>query len=102
LSHKQTFREALSPTATRVIIADGDDLHVGVEVDGDAMRDTASLLREMNDAAPLHTDLRLAAIIPQDVVERSFTEGWFHDRAAWKAWANDPQHRDLRVWGGEL
>jgi hypothetical protein len=29
-------------------------------------------------------------------------EGWFHDKKAWKRWANDPNNRDFRVWKGRL
>jgi len=102
MSHKQTFREAFSPTARNVTIVDGDDLHIGVEVNAGALRESAKALRDLNDHEPLHKDMRLAAIIPEDVLQRSYQEGWFNDRRAWKRWANDPDHRDFRVWEGQL
>jgi hypothetical protein len=47
-------------------------------------------------------DFRLAAVIPQTVLDQAMIEGWFHDKKAWKAWANDPNNRDFRVWKGRL
>jgi hypothetical protein len=47
-------------------------------------------------------DFRLAAVIPQTVLTQAMNEGWFHDKKAWKRWANDPNNRDFRVWKGRL
>jgi hypothetical protein len=47
-------------------------------------------------------DFRLAAVIPQTVLDQAMLEGWFHDKKAWKRWANDPNNRDFRVWKGRL
>lgn len=47
-------------------------------------------------------DFRLAAVIPMTVLTQAMNEGWFHDKAKWKAWANDPSNRDFRVWKGRL
>lgn len=47
-------------------------------------------------------DFRHAAYIPESEINRSFTEGWFHDREAWKRWANDPDNRQYRTWKGRL
>lgn len=47
-------------------------------------------------------DFRLAAVIPQTVLNQAMLEGWFHDKQAWKKWANDPNNRDFRVWKGRL
>lgn len=47
-------------------------------------------------------DFRHAAFIPDVVLERAFREGWFHDRAAWKRWANDPANAGFRTWKGRL
>lgn len=41
--------------------------------------------------------MRLEAMIPIDVLNRSFREGWFSDKDAWKRWANDPGNRIFRV-----
>lgn len=53
------------------------------------------------DEAP-GKDFRLAAVIPQTVLDQAFNEGWFHDKKAWKRWANDPDNAAFRVWGGRL
>lgn len=55
----------------------------------------------LSDEAP-GKDFRLAAVIPQTVLDQAMLEGWFHDKKAWKAWANDPANRDFRVWKGRL
>jgi hypothetical protein len=47
-------------------------------------------------------DFRLAAVIPQTVLTQAMNEGWFHDKKAWKRWANDPDNADFRVWKGRL
>ena len=47
-------------------------------------------------------DFRLAAVIPQTVLDQALIDGWFHDKKAWKRWANDPNNRDFRVWKGRL
>lgn len=41
--------------------------------------------------------MRLEAMIPVDVLNRSYREGWFHDKEAWKRWANDQSNRIFRV-----
>ena len=51
---------------------------------------------------PPGQDFRHAAFIPDVVLERAFREGWFHDRAAWKRWANDPANAGFRTWRGRL
>ena len=57
--------------------------------------------RIVADAAP-GREFRHAAFVPEAVLNRAFLEGWFHDPAAWKKWANDPANRDYRTWGGRL
>jgi len=47
-------------------------------------------------------DFRHAAYIPESELNRAFTEGWFHDPAAWKRWANDPANREYRTWKGRM
>ena len=53
------------------------------------------------DAAP-GADFRHAAFIPEAVLNQAFIEGWFHDPAAWKRWANDPANAMFRTWRGRL
>ena len=49
-----------------------------------------------------HKDFRHAAYIPDSELNRAFIEGWFHDPAAWKRWANDPANACYRTWAGRL
>ncbi len=51
---------------------------------------------------PPDKDFRHAAYIPDSELNRAFTEGWFHDKAAWKRWANDPANACYRSWPGRL
>lgn len=47
-------------------------------------------------------DFRHAAYIPETVLNQAMVEGWLHDRAAWKKWANDPANACYRTWNGRL
>lgn len=51
---------------------------------------------------PPGKDFRHVAFIPEAVINQAMCEGWFHDEAAWKKWANDPDNRALRTHGGRL
>lgn len=51
---------------------------------------------------PQSKDFKHVAIIPQEVLNQAMLEGWFHDKARWKAWANDPDNRAFRVTEGRL
>lgn len=44
-----------------------------------------------------HDGMRLEAVIPAHVMRRAYVEGWFHDEARWRRWANDPANRAFRV-----
>lgn len=52
--------------------------------------------------SPPGKDFRHAAYIPDPVLDQAFNEGWFHDPAAWKRWANDPANEIYRTWKGRL
>lgn len=68
------------------------------------VEDTGPLLQAASIMAdqPPGAEFRHAAYIPQHVLNRAFREGWFHDRAAWKRWANDPDNAKFRTWKGRL
>lgn len=51
---------------------------------------------------PPGKDFRHAAFVPKSVLDQAFNEGWFHDKAAWKRWANDPANAEFRTWKGRL
>lgn len=52
------------------------------------------------DKPPL--DMRRVALIPKTELDRAFIEGWFHDQAAWKRWANDPANACYRTTKGTI
>lgn len=58
----------------------------------------ASLLSEQKPSK----DFTRVALIPHDVLNRAFLEGWFHDETAWKRWANDPENRCFRTTEGTI
>jgi hypothetical protein len=90
----------LVPAARRKIVyheADGRTL-IETRQDVEPILDAAKVLA---DEAP-GKDFRHAAFIPDVVLDRAFREGWFHDAAAWKRWANDPANRGYRTWPGRL
>lgn len=47
-------------------------------------------------------DFRHVAFIPDTVLNQAYIEGWFHDKKAWKKWANDPANACFRTWKGRL
>ena len=52
------------------------------------------------DSPPL--DMRRVALIPDEILNQAFAEGWFHDEAAWKKWANDPANACYRTCAGSI
>jgi len=67
-------------------------------------QDVAHIVRaaEIMSDQPPGKDFRHAAFIPEAVLDQSFLEGWFHDKLAWKKWANDPENAKYRTWKGRL
>jgi hypothetical protein len=57
--------------------------------------------KAMSEVTP-GKDMRHAAFIPKTVLDQAFNEGWFHDKKAWKRWANDPANACFRTWPGRL
>lgn len=47
-------------------------------------------------------DFRHVACVPINVIERAHREGWYHDKAKWKAWMNDPDNKAFRTWPGHV
>lgn len=52
------------------------------------------------DNPPL--EMRRVALIPEEVLNQAFNEGWFHDEAAWKKWANNPANACFRTTKGTI
>ena len=42
------------------------------------------------------------ALIPDEVLNRAMLEGWFHDKAKWRQWVNDPDNARFRITAGRL
>jgi hypothetical protein len=98
----------VSKSALLDLVADSRRATLFHEEDGrtwvETRQDVAPIVaaaRIVADAAP-GREFRHAAFVPEAVLNRAFLEGWFHDPAAWKKWANDPANRDYRTWGGLL
>lgn len=75
-----------------------DDLLVKTFENCEPIIEKAKMLSEMSPGK----EFRHAAIIPKHVLDKSMREGWFHDKAKWKAWANDPANKAFRTWPGRL
>jgi hypothetical protein len=90
----------LVPAARRQTIWHEEDGRLFIETrqDCEAIVEAARILAE----APPAGELRHAAFIPEAVLNQAFVEGWFHDAAAWKRWANDPANAAFRTWQGRL
>ena len=91
---------ALVPEARRKLVWHEADGRTWLETRQD-VEPIVAAARIVADSPP-GRDFRHAAYIPDVVLERAFREGWFHDRAAWKRWANDPANAGYRTWPGRL
>ena len=92
---------ALVPEARRTLVY--HELGEG-RVALEARQDVAPIVaaaRLLADEAP-GRDFRHAAFIPEIGLDRAMREGWLHDKAAWKRWANDPANAAFRTWPGRL
>ncbi len=77
-----------------------DDGIIAVET-----RQDVSHIVELAKAAseiPPDREFRLTAFVPDAVMDQAFNEGWFHDKAKWKKWLNDPDNAAFRVWKGRV
>lgn len=77
--------------------------------DGIARIETKQDVTHIIEAAKIHAEtvtpgkeFRHAAFIPEEVLNQAFVEGWFHDKAKWKQWANAPENKCYRTWEGRL
>lgn len=52
------------------------------------------------DNPPL--EMRRVALIPEEVLNHAFLEGWFGDPDAWRKWANDPANACYRTCRGTI
>jgi ribosomal protein S2 len=80
-----------------------------VEEDGKSYIETKQDCSSIIDAAKQlselpHNDksLKPVALIPEEVLNQAILEGWFHDKAKWRAWANNPDNKLFRITQGRL
>lgn len=76
----------------------GDKKFIESRQDVTHIVEAAKILAEQ----PPGKDFRHVGFIPETVLNQAFTEGWFGDKAKWKAWFNDPANSDFRTWKGRL
>jgi hypothetical protein len=74
---------------------DKDALTVWEEFNADADLRLAKILSDKTK--PKADGMRQERIIPEHVLSRAFSEGWYHDKAAWKRWANSEEGMALAV-----
>lgn len=67
-------------------------------------QDVASIIKAASIIAdePPGKDFRHIGFIPDAVLNEAFVGGWFHDKAAWKRWLNDPANAAYRTWKGRV
>jgi len=90
----------LNPVTRRVTEYAEEDgkQYIVTKQDCEGIVEAAKLMSEM----PQSKDFRLVAVIPEEVLNQAMLEGWFHDKARWRQWANDPDNRAFRVTQGRL
>ena len=78
------------------------------EEDGKTYIETRQDVEHIIEAAKLAMDqkpdkeMTRVAYIPEEVLNQSFLEGWFHDNAQWRKWANDPANACYRTTKGTI
>lgn len=74
------------------------DLIIEEREDCEPIVEAAKIIAEK----PPGKEFRHVAYIPAHVMNKALREGWFHDRKAWKRWANDGANARFRTWRGRL
>ena len=90
----------LMPDTRRKIIYHEEDGKTYVETKQEVSHIIAAA-KIMADEKP-GKDFRHVAYVPDEVINQSMLDGWFHDPVAWKKWLNDPQNEALRTWKGRV
>jgi hypothetical protein len=80
-------------------IEDGGKSYIETKQDCTSIVEAAKALSELphNDKS-----LKPVALIPEEVLNQAMLEGWFHDKARWRAWANNPDNKAFRITTGRL
>lgn len=96
---KQALLDMVVGSRRKTIMHEEDGRHY-VESRQDVGPVIAAAQEMWSDRPPL--DMRRVALIPEAVLNQAFNEGWFHDEAAWKRWANDPANACYRTCKGSI
>lgn len=83
----------------KIVFHEEDDRHF-IETRQDVAPIVKAAKEMFCDNPPL--DMRRVALIPKTVLDQAFNEGWFHDEAAWKRWANAPENACYRTTKGTI
>ena len=90
----------LIPDARRKTLYHEEDGRTYIETRQDVAPVIQAAKDMWNDKPPL--DMRRVALIPEAVLNQAFADGWFHDEAAWKKWANAPENACYRTCAGSI
>ncbi len=74
------------------------DLIIETVQDCEPILEYAKMLSEQTPGK----EWRHAACIPMFFLDKAAKEGWLHDKAKWKAFLNDPDHKAFRTWPGKV
>lgn len=88
------------PDARRMTVFHREDGVTRIETKQEVSPIIAAAKAMWDDKPPL--DMRLVALVPDEVLNQSFNDGWFHDDAAWKRWVNDPANACFRTTKGTI
>jgi hypothetical protein len=90
--------DPLSRRITYYAEEDGKN-YIQTKQDCTAIVEAAKAMSELPHNDP---SMKPVALIPEEVLNQAMLEGWFHDKAKWRAWANDPDNKHFRITQGHL
>lgn len=93
---KRALLDMCPQDRTQVIWHEEDDCtYIETKQDVDPIMRAAREMMEL----PKDKEMTLVRLIPKEVLNRSFLEGWFNDDKKWREWANGPEGRAFDTWG---
>lgn len=96
----------MSKSALLNMLGDSRRKTIMHEQDGKRFIETRQDVSHIIEAAKIMSDevpgkeFRHMAYIPETVLNQAMTDGWLHDKVAWKRWLNDPANECYRTWKG--
>lgn len=72
--------------------------YIETKQDCSTLIDAAKAMSEL----PHDKNFKPVALIPEEVLNQAMLEGWYHDKAKWRAWVNDPDNARFRITTGRL